>query len=995
MEIVIASNAMAFGPDTLESGTLGGSETAALMTAKEFAKRGHTVNVFTPLPDDVESGTLGNDGVRYISMEHYANFIGNTSVDLLIVLRDPRVIATSNQAKKSVLWMHDIATHRGMQRAFGEMSWTFDEVWCVSEFHRQQIHSATGYPLDNIIALRNGIVPVVTEPMFSRREKTICYAARPERGLTNLIDPDGIMSYLDDYTLLLSTYGNYPPEMTGFYEYCNHCINSLPNVPIPEELPQAKMRQRLSEVSAYVYPTQFEETSCILARECIEQRTPILTTRTGALPETLGDCGVFFEDYLGLVGKEEPEKASSEWKFLFAEFVRWALETEDGMKVVAQSVEAMNDRKDLYWDGVVDQMIEWSLPDHSKPFSVAWSLIQDGDVVPAYHNLKWLRECGISDHLCDDLLRQVEEFYPFILDKDDTRYISLSDYYNDIFYDYKEDELNLTAEAIENSKMHPRVQMIAEELSKLPDGSTVVEYGCGEGHVTLALAQLFPSLNFIAFDQVHANVNRVLEKYPFGKLPNVEAFQADTPEIALGALDKLADAVICVEVLEHCVDPFSVIDGVENLCVSGGRIIITTPCGPWEPQTWMMHPEQYHLRNHIWHFTKSFIRDVFRGKPNMKMKAISSGIWAYDGRSIGNYFYAYDADHKQVNRIDPLDKSFFEDSRQTVAAAIIAYNNEDTILRMLNSLSWNVQVVQIAHGPSTDNTRDVIDMWAKRNPHITTIVKDVPKIAAPRKYGGAAEPGQEFGFDDARNASVEGLDDIVDWILWIDTDEYLVGYIGPFLRNNCLDGYLIPQHHFTVEPRGGATQIDRPARLFRTGMGYKATGHIHEHFTTEDGGPGHCFLLPNVDIGHTGYVNEDKRRERFNRNFPFLVWDHETNPDRKLHPFLWFRDIVHRMRDMQSKGNHNAAIALANEGERYYLDHISDMGNYGAGIPIALSYLSEIRQVLGKGVQMEVSFRLNDREASVSGSFMDTNELNSILNSILNPEFEQRLSRYY
>lgn len=995
MEIVLASNAMPFGPNTLEKGTLGGSETACLMVAKEFAKMGHTVNVFTPLPDNVESGTLGEDKVRYISFEHYPNFIGNTHVDLLIVLRDPRVIATTNHARKRVLWMHDIATHRGMQRAFEEIQWTFDELWTVSEFHRQQIHEVTGYPLKNIVAMRNGIVPIdITKPS-KRLDKVIAYAARPERGLTNLVDPDGIMGHLPDYTLKLSTYGNYPSHMREFYEYVNYCINNWPNVELPEELPQKAMRQRLAEISAYVYPTQFEETSCILARECVEQGTPMLTTKAGALPETLGNCGIFFEDYLADNDIEEPEKASGEWKALFADFVRFMLETPEGQEIIKHKQEQMAARTDLYWGGVAEKMIDNSEPEVPKPFSIAFSLVQDGDVIPAYAYLKHLKENNVSDVLCDNLFQQIEEYYPFILPDGDPRYMSLSDYYNNVFYSYKAPELNITAEAIENSKQHPRVGMIAEELSKLEPGSTVVEYGCGEGHVVLALAQLFPNLNFIAFDQVHANINRVLNEYPFGQLPNVEAFQANSPEEAAEKMDGPADAVICVEVLEHCVDPFSVIEGVEWLVKLNGRVIIMTPTGPWEPQTWMKYPEQFHLRNHIWHFSKTFIRDVFRGKPDMELRALATGYWVYDGRMIGNYFYCYTADHKPVNRVDPFEKSLKEDYRQTVAAAVIAYNNEDTILKMLNTLTWNVQVVQIAHGPSTDGTREVIDRWAKNNPHILVMVKDAPKIAAPKKYGGTAPAGEEFGFDDARNLSASGLDELVDWILWIDTDEYLVGHFGVYLRNNCLDGYLIPQHHFTVEPRGGVVQIDRPARLFRTGRGYRASGHIHEHFELPEGGPGHCFMLPNVDIGHTGYVNEEKRRERFSRNFPFLVWDHETNPERKLHPFLWFRDIVHRMRYAHMEGDRNMTIALAQEGERYYLEHAEEMGNYGAGIPVALQYLSEIRQVLGKGVPMEIHFKLDDREAGLSGNFLDTDELHAILKTILDPEFNQRSSRYY
>jgi len=313
---------------------------------------------------------------------------------------------------------------------------------------------------------------------------------------------------------------------------------------------------------------------------------------------------------------------------------------------------------------------------------------------------------------------------------------------------------------------------------------------------------------------------------------------------------------------------------------------------------------------------------------------------------------------------------------------------------MLNSLKGRVQIIQIAAGPCTDSTYEVISRFEKNNPEIYVNLFGVPKIEAPVEYGGTSETGG-FGFDDARNASVEGLREITDWVLWIDTDEYLAGDLGVYLRHNCLDGYIIPQHHFTVEPRGQATQIDRPARLFKTDRQYAARGHIHEHFEILDGGPGHCYMLPNVDIGHTGYVNEEKRRDRFARNFPFLVWEHETNPERKLHGFLWFRDIVHRMRYAASSGAHDIAMGFAREAEEWFEDHTEEMANFGAGLPTALQYISEVRRLLGKGVPLQVAMKFDDRTASIEALFLNKEEVYGILDQALDSEFERRSSRYY
>lgn len=996
MEIAIVSSGMAFGPDTLETQSLGGSEQAALMVAKSLRAKDHVVSVFTPLPppgraDHVPSGHQSDDGIMWASIDAYANFIGNTEVDLLIVLRDPGLIATTNNAKKRVLWMHDLATHRGMQLAFDQMAWTFDEIWTVSEFHRQQVHKVTGYPLKNIFALRNGILPRDTIKFDERTKGSICYAARPERGLDNLIKPEGIMEHLTDYDLKLSMYANYPDAMQQFYEWCNYHINRLPNADLPEELNQQQMRQRLAEVQAYVYPTQFEETSCLIARECIEQRTPFLTTRVGALPETLGNCGVFFEDWLEWKELEQPEPGCPAWCKLFADFVRDCLEGP-WQKEVEQAVANMEKRDDLYWEGVADMMLERADPAPVSIFSRAWSLIEDGAVIPAYHYLRSHMETG--NYWEESLLNEIETYYPFILDPSHEKYVNIVDFY-DQFYLEKKPELGTSTAHLEESRSHARWQLIREHIAKLPDGSTIYEYGCGEGHVILPLAQDFPQHTFVAFDMVEQNVEMVDEAADAHGLRNLHVFRVETPEEAREIVDRPADAVICVEVIEHCLRPWEVVDGVEKLCKPGGRIILTTPSGPWEPNMYKRKADVFHHRNHIWHFDKSTIRKMFKGKKNFELVAAVVGRMAVDDRVVGNYIFAYDVDHVPVQVLDPIERALAHPARQAVAAAIIAYNNEDTILKMLNSLERKVQIVQIALGPCTDSTPELIKRWFSERPWMRYKIINAPKIEAPKRFGGNVDDEHAFGFDDARNLSVLGLDYIVDWILWIDTDEYLVGHIGKYLRHNCLDGYLIPQHHFTVEPRGGATQIDKPARLMRTRRGFKALGKIHEHFEMPGGGPGHCFMPNDVDIGHTGYENETVRRGRFSRNFPFLKWDHENGPDRKLHPFLWFRDLVHQMRYCQGENDMASAVQFAEEAEKYYLEHEDFMQNFGAGLPMALMYLAEVRGILGKGVPVEILVRLEDGQASFQGMFMDTEEITKVFNNMMKTELERRQSKYY
>jgi 2-polyprenyl-3-methyl-5-hydroxy-6-metoxy-1,4-benzoquinol methylase/glycosyltransferase involved in cell wall biosynthesis len=982
LKIILACSSLPFGPNTPAVKSLGGSETAALMAARELAKRGHEVILFTTLPaqgepDFIPAAAKDDVGVRWMPIEMVTQYAMIHEHDLYISLRDPKLLGFPTLSKKRVLWAHDIFTKRGMQRALDEMAWTFDEIWAVSEWHKHQINEATGYPLENIVALRNGIVqvePLLPRAMTVRKPKQLLYAARPERGLENLIRPGGIMDNLPDFKLVVAMYDHYPPHMKPFYDMIFQRMREMPNVEFVGGKSQPELRQLIAESAAYIYPTQFEETSCILAREVIEQHTPIFTTFVGALPETLGDSGIFFEPWLHTQGITEPERGTPGWNQLFAAFVKQALGTPE--VAVFAAVEAMQGRTDLYWDGVAELMEENALP---KPVSITsriWSLIQAGDVIPARALFQdYLSSLHPGEDLTPmqaSLLEELRVNYTFIEG-------DIQGYYDAI---YSEKAKTDDSELIWTTKRNDdRWNAIAQQIAALPEGSTVYELGCGSGHVLVPLAVAFPNINFVGTDFSATSVGFIERNAAEAGITNLKVAVNSVGDV--GVPLHSADAVICSEVLEHVEKPWELLTLAESTVKLGGLVVLTTPFGAWEPLTYEQQGK-WDQRAHLWHIDQQMMQDMFDGaKPGQKFMGLVQTVDAYH-TPIGNLVTVYQADHRPIAAVSPLAKAWRHISKPTVAAAVIAYNNEDTIVRMLNSLLGQVQFVRIAMGPSTDMTRELVERWFDDHPMIRYQIIDVPKI----------EPWK-FGFDEARNISAAELDEF-DWVLWIDTDEYLAGDFRKYLRNSAMQGYLVAQHHFTVEPRGRAPEIDRPARLFRTGQGYQARGHIHEHFEVPEGGPGRCWMLPDVDLGHTGYVNEEVRKGRFERNFPFLQWDHEDGGgDRKLHHFLWFRDIVHRMRFEQARQNMREAEKLAHEARAYYNEHTEDMAAFGPGIFMALQYIGEVNKFLGQGIPLRMTIQFEDRQAVLESNWTDFAHVEKVFKQFVETEFTERTSRYY
>ena len=956
MEIVLAFSGMASGPKTLETKSLGGSETAGICMAKALKAKGHMVTVFCNLDPAFASGGLDDDGIRWAGMDSYQQFVMATEVDLIVGSRDPNFFAFPNQAKKSVLWVHDLATH-SMVNILHNFAWNIDEVWTVSEYHRQQYSKITGYPLTHIRATRNGIYDVgpINVPPLS--QNTLMYAARPERGLVNLVRPGGIMSKLPDFNLQVCFYDNWPEHLKGYYQQLFDMAKQLPNVEIIGSRTQKELRMMMARSFAYVYPTNFEEVSCIIARECMEQQLPIICTEAGALPETLGNCAHFVKWDLKDVGSDHfCEQFASQVKLL-----------ADNPVYRKELQERCADRDDLYWDKVAE---DWT--DHAKipkphPYSICKSLIMDGDVFASYAYAK--------EHSVQYWVDHIDKYYPFV-----TGTKTMEEHYQGI-YDLEESKNVPERKTMRPMDQNPRYQSIRDALNE-PNIERVLDYGCAEGPIILQLARDYPSKFFTGIDIVEDNVKLCRKFAEENNITNVEFFVGSTnnwPEYE----PKKFDAAIICEVLEHTAKPWEIANRVEKEVILGGTMVITVPQGSWEWDGLISAPIQWPWRAHIWHVTKQMLREMFADKQTKFMTYVPSGF-AGDARAVGNIVMAYHADQTEAKAIDALAKANQSRYRQTVTFCMIAMNEEHNILRCLKSILRFADQIQIAMGPSTDNTREYVERLMRDHPYVDFKIIDVPKIEAGK-----------YGFDDARNASTSGA--LGDWIFWIDSDEYISGFdFKSYIRNNSFDSYAVSQHHFTCEPRGAPAQIDKPARVFRNNGTFQFFGKVHEHAEKGfNGGPGMVMMLNSIDIGHTGYVNEGVRRDRFGRNFPLLKWDRDAYPERRIGKFLWFRDLFHQMQWCVEQKDINGARNLAQEAVRFFKANKDEFLYIGSGPQNSLHYYSEANRLLGIGHKVKVNLAMEGLSAEYEAQFESATEALEIADKAIKEQIEKRNSGYW
>jgi glycosyltransferase involved in cell wall biosynthesis len=319
MIILMHCGGMPFNGETIKNESLGGSETAAYYIARELAKRGHRVSMFTNIPPgEPYEGIF--EGVKYISAgqadaqnplgARFHFYATHTPADVCMIQRAPGAFTYRWASKINVCWLHDLALHRSKPMLAGAM-WNIDSIFTVSEWHKKQVCDVYGLnpdvvrPVTNGVDLnlfagsvRNQLSEVVSAQKFVTPFKDqirLLYSSRPERGLEHHVRPGGIMERLWDvdkrFHLYVCAYDNKVPQMAPLYDALYERIEQLPNCTNLGALTKQELADTMRQCDALVYPTEFEEVSCITAMESMAAGLPFISSEHAALPETCKDTG--------------------------------------------------------------------------------------------------------------------------------------------------------------------------------------------------------------------------------------------------------------------------------------------------------------------------------------------------------------------------------------------------------------------------------------------------------------------------------------------------------------------------------------------------------------------------------------------------------------------------------------------------------------------------------------------------------------------------------
>lgn len=202
--------------------------------------------------------------------------------------------------KKNIVWQHLDTDQAASQGAANPQFQQAISCWIfVSEWQRQKWINHFGIDPRNTVVIRNAIHPFNWQAKPVSQQIEMIYTSTPWRGLDVLLDAIDQLTYSNwRLTVYSSTiiYGKdfSDSTMRGYQPLFDRCRQHPRIRYVGYGLNQA-VRRNLQNSHLWVYPNTFPETSCISAIEAASAGCQVITTRLGALQETLGDNACFVD----------------------------------------------------------------------------------------------------------------------------------------------------------------------------------------------------------------------------------------------------------------------------------------------------------------------------------------------------------------------------------------------------------------------------------------------------------------------------------------------------------------------------------------------------------------------------------------------------------------------------------------------------------------------------------------------------------------------------
>ena len=278
---------------------LGGSETAALCLARKFPQ---SYEVY--IAGDLEEEKV--DNITFINMDSLKTIVKDTAFYMTVVSRYLNFFDFYRRyySYKTFIWGHDIAlysygTNMSPEQILTKWANKITGCVCQTEWHKNQF--ITLYPMlkNKIHIINNGIdVELFDKNIHPNSDKIpnrFVYSSCSERGLDRLLELwPRILEKKPDAELYISSYNNFPKNSSEekMKETIGKYSDSIKHL---GKLTKPQLYSLMMTSEYWLYPTCFNETSCITAMELLMSEVICLYYPIAGLIHTMGDYGIRVE----------------------------------------------------------------------------------------------------------------------------------------------------------------------------------------------------------------------------------------------------------------------------------------------------------------------------------------------------------------------------------------------------------------------------------------------------------------------------------------------------------------------------------------------------------------------------------------------------------------------------------------------------------------------------------------------------------------------------
>jgi Xaa-Pro aminopeptidase len=203
-------------------------------------------------------------------------------------------------AYQTFIWAHDITlyaygTDLSVESILSKWSSKITGCVCQTEWHKNLFLSSFPQLKNKINIINNGINSNMFNSTNNIKAKKITnrfiYTSCSERGLYKLTQLwSNILEHLPDAELVISSYNNFPKSDED--NKIQEIINKTPSIKHMGKLNRNELYNLMTSAEYWLYPSYFQETSCITSLELLASEVICLYYPVAGLVNTVGNYGL-------------------------------------------------------------------------------------------------------------------------------------------------------------------------------------------------------------------------------------------------------------------------------------------------------------------------------------------------------------------------------------------------------------------------------------------------------------------------------------------------------------------------------------------------------------------------------------------------------------------------------------------------------------------------------------------------------------------------------